>query len=276
MGKVRISQTLIKEFEKANACPKRIKALYIEKTHLQEDTIAKLSGSYFESYTIGSMGNGSQILKLPRKKNGDPTVDNQRIDIQIQNFPLVMKKYGIEMPKPKSRQIEVVDEIDGWPVKIIIDFISSIDNPDYGKHDIVFFDLKLTKDRDNEFGDFCWGTPENIDHIQAWMYIYVFKKKFKDKLPEDFVPKWFYLIFDYKPQFGDKLVPVEYDAYYEERFLERFTFCTEKIEEAEKENWPARPDMELCKKCPLYKDKTCYEGQTADDIIGDVKLDDIW
>lgn len=276
MIKPNISQTLIKQFEDAFHCPKRINALYVAKTHQQEDSLSKLKGSYFETHVLGSMGNGSEVKDLPRKRNGEPTIDQARIDLQIEAFPKVLEEYGIKMPKEKARQLSVTKEYNGYTIKGIFDFVTEINSDEYGTYPIAVFDLKLTKDRDNEFGDFCWGVPENMDHIQAHMYTWLFLDYYKAHLPEGYVPGFYYLLFDYKPAFGHKLVKVEYDAYYEGQLLERIDHCISKVEEAIKEEWPASPSPEMCKNCPLYKDKSCTDALTANEIIGDCSIDDVW
>lgn len=276
MQKIPINQTLIKELEKPNTCPKKIYVMCVAKTHERGATESMLKGSYFETKVLGAEHFGEKaVFDLPRKKNGQCTIDHARIDLQAQQFPEVIKKYGIRMPKKNARQIMITLEKNNVLLYGTIDFVSPMEHPEYGSHPVAVIDLKLTKDRESTFGDFCWGLPENMDHLQGLMYPYLFKENFKDHLPKGYTPPFYYLVFDYKPEFGNKLIPVEYDAYYEEKLWERIFAANDKLLEMQAAEWPAEPDYEQCKNCPLSKSGECTLSPSVDDTVID-NIDDIF
>lgn len=271
MQSIPISQTLIKEFETYGYCPRKIYVRFIAKTHEQAPSESMVKGQYFETMVLGSGREGVRVTDLPHKKNGQPTIDHSRIDLQVQRFPEVLEKYGIRMPKANGRQLYIEVDINGITCSGNLDFVSPVIYTDpitqeKKNYPVAVIDLKLTKDRDNEFGPFCWGTPENMDKLQGIMYPLLFKKKFAAQLPEDYNTPFFYLVFDYKPQFGDKLIPVEYNAEEEERLIERITMTYEKLQESQRADWPAVPDYEQCKKCPLRITGECKEAPLIESI----------
>jgi hypothetical protein len=268
MHNISINQTLIKEVENATACPRKIYVMHIAATHPREVTLSMLKGSYFETQVLGEdcFEEEKRIKDLPRKRNGEPTIDQARIDLQVREFPEALKKYGLRKPKPNGRQIKMSVQLGGITCHGTYDFVTAMESKDYGSHPVVIVDLKLTKDRDSTFGNFCWGTPENIDQLQGQMYPMLFKEFYKAQLPKDYVPPFFYLIFDYKPQFGHKLIPVTYDAYYEDQVMERIRFTHEKLQSFVDSDFPEEPEYEACKTCPLAKLGQCKSAPLITDV----------
>src|SRR3990167_5193631 len=95
--KTTISQTLIKALEEEKHCPMKIKAVYIDKTHKTLPTLSMMRGIYFEIKVLGTTAHEEKIEVLPPKKNGETTIDTERINLQIRNFPQALKKLGITM-----------------------------------------------------------------------------------------------------------------------------------------------------------------------------------
>lgn len=261
-----ISQTLIKEFETYGYCPRKIYVRYIAKTHEQEPSDSMIKGQYFETMALGSGRGGIKVTDLPRKKNGHVTIDHARIDFQAKRFAEVLDKWGIRMPKANGKQLEIITEVNGILLSGNLDFVSRVNNI-YGDFPVAVIDLKLTKDRKNTYGQFCWGEPEKMDKLQASMYPLLFKKKWGHKLPRDYEIMFFYLVFDYKPDFGDNLIPVFYNAAEEEKLMERIRYTNEKMHEAIRTDWPAIPDYEQCKKCPLRISGECKQAPYIEDTI---------
>lgn len=259
LNEIPITQTLIKQFEKPNNCFRKVYECSVLRIH-DTESIAMLNGCYFETLCLGAGSGGKQVLDLPRKKNGEKKIDQERIEFQAAQFEYYLRKWGIKKPSDKGKQIEIKTVYKGFLVKIVIDFVSSIDNEELGKYPVAIFDTKLTKNMHNEFGGFSWGAPENMDHLQGMFYPVVFATYYKDHLPKDYVVPFYNLVFDYKTTPEAKVVPVLFDAMYEDRLLERITFCNEKLEYAIKEDWPTVPDYDNCKNCPLLKNGSCKDA----------------
>lgn len=259
MEKIRISQSLIKKFEELNYCPKKIYATSIARTHLLPTSDAMLRGSYFETMVIGGGARNSIVTDLPRLKNGNKSTDHIRIDEQIERFDEVLAKYGISKPKPENCQVNIQVSARGFDLDLTIDFAAKMNNPEYGNFPVAIIDTKLTKDRESTFGPFGWGAPENIDPLQGQMYTFGFREYYSalKRLPNEYTPPFFFLVFDYKPNYGDSLIKIDYDQTFEEELFERIERTDNKIKESIQLEWESRPDYDQCKKCPVGLSGDC-------------------
>ena len=223
-----------------------------------------LSGQYAETGWIGSGVRGEKVTDLPRKKNGTKTIDHERIDEQIMIFDEVCKKYGIIIQKEndngRKKNVQIPDlveikNIGGYDFPIFMSMTYDIISPiSYGEVDLpaAIIDLKLTKNRDSTFPPYCWGSPEHMDHIQAFVY------SFYSHLP------FFYLIFDYKANDrGHKILPVNTNMNHprkqkaaEARLRMDQMMTTIKgvladITHYQELGWHTEPSYLNCKNCPI-------------------------
>lgn len=253
------SQSLIKQFEKEGYCPMKIKAMYIDKTHTNEPSLSMQKGNFFEYLCIGATARGGDcVTDLPRKRKNQKTVDQERIEYQASLFPQILAEYGIEFPKEKNRQVTISHVLNnGIKIEGTLDFCAEVNNEEWGHLPVAIIDIKLTSNIHSTFGDFCWGTPEEMDLMQAFMYPYIFKEKFKNKLPEHYVPPFFYLVFDYKPDAEHKLIPVEYDFAKEEELLNRIHYAYAQAQRCDETDWAPEPDMIQCNSCPVADAGDC-------------------
>lgn len=220
------------------------------------------NGLYFEA---GALNNGidknGQVPQLERLKNGKKSTENLRIDEQIFNFrESVSKQLNLVIRKDniwRQFNAEVDDAVlkDRFKFQIFVemetDLISPIKYKEFD-HDVAIIDVKLTGDRNGCFGEFCWGEPERMDHIQAFLYSFTLDLPF------------FYIVMDYPASGrGWKLVPVNTDVNHpdprvadEARKRKREMFQTIRATAAEIESnhlhgWKTNPMPENCKGCPV-------------------------
>lgn len=272
---INLSQSIIKRFEEEDYCPAKIRLCDIERIYEREETLAMRQGSYFETKLLGAGAKGKVVTDLPRKKltkaqieNGETVgakrVAHERIDAQVQNAKKLMRQLGIKFPSKNYVQVFLsvpVEEFEEDEVymNLTIDFISNIDHELYGKHPFVIYDVKLTGNVDNTYGPYCWGAPENMDHLQAEAYTLFFMRHFKDHplILDGFVPPFIYLVFDHSADMKHKVVPFNYDAFSESNVLERIRITKDKwIREAALE-WEYRPNWKHCEKCPVAAAGDC-------------------
>ena len=122
-----------------------------------------------------------------------------------------------------------IGELDMFPVTLLTDeglFLTTID-------------LKLTADVHSKFGDFCWGSPEYMDHSQAISYQYMVRNLDLELNPHIEVLEkarpglinhakngniaFFYWVFGYSklpPENQEKIIRVTYDPIKEKEFIE--------------------------------------------------------
>lgn len=214
-------------------------------------------GLYFESKCIGYSSDHSATLDLPRHKStGKKLADHIRIDYAVDRFKYVCQKlqlnpeniqmYNSLLMKDVSSRMGIDVIIEGT-----LDFQSGIVNESY-EYPLATIDLKLTKDRDSCFGEFCWAEPERMDMTQPMMYRILFGEPFV------------YLVFDYRkdnPWYKD--IPIITDIHAKdevqrviavrrmEELLERIRWTVGTTLEWEALGWPYEPSPNVCRYCPI-------------------------
>jgi len=291
-----ISQSLIKKFLKHGdeipICPKNIYDTELDPKFERVPTDPMLKGSYFETLALGSGRGGEKTLDLPRKKltvkqeamnrvpieqgkepiMGGKTIGQIRIEEQAERFKILraqrqimLTEYNVQVPVYKKWEedpsVFLRGELDIFPTPIL------------GKegYSMAMIDLKLTGDTDNTFGDFCWGDPFRMDHLQAQMYHYLVRdidlninKACREivtpaviRMINDNNILFLYWVFSYgSGDLRDKFVRYDWDKTKEAELKQSIRRTISIIEENESEGWPAVPEYERCSKCPI---KDCTE-----------------
>lgn len=251
-----ISQSMIKAFNQDDYCPMKLKVVYVKKTHSLIPSDSMLRGVFFETLCLGSGVHGKVLTDLKRLKNGKKSVAQERIELQAKEFPIILNSHGMSIDD-KDVYLEI-DYEPGIKLNGTIDFISSIWDDVDGPIEKSIIDLKLTASIYSQFGPYCWHFPHNMDHTQAFMYTYLWNKKYGEELP------FYYLVFDYKPKPEYKIVKklVGRLELYELRESIRKTI--EKINFHESKGYFTNPMYHNCRNCPL-KD-TCPDVTKAKKI----------
>jgi len=285
----KISQSLIKKFlrhgEEKPICPKNIYYTEIEPIEERVPTRPMLDGSYFETLTLGGGRGGHKTLDLPRKKlttkqerdnrvlvekgeeplQGAKMISQIRIEEQAERFnilraqrQIMLTEYNTQVPIVKEWQegVFIRGELDIFPTPVL------------GREGLqmAIIDLKLTGDIDNEFGDYSWGSPDRMDHIQPQMYHYLVRdidfslnkglevivtSSVRNMISDNNV-LFLYWVFSYgSGDLRDKFVRYDWDSNKEAELHESIRKTVALLQEYEAEVWPAKPEYERCEKCPL-------------------------
>ena len=255
-----INSSLIKKFLKKGTeidyCAAKVYALYIAKTHKSLPTESMLKGLFFETGCIGATQNGEGVYDLPRnKKTGAKSIDQIRLEQQIQVFKSMYKEHDIRIEKDNI-QLKLgkpFGYVNGVNVIIVgtLDIVSPIKfnrtKDEIVSHKLAVIDLKSTKNRHSTFGEYCWGDPQRMDHIQAVIYHWITSYPFV------------YLVFDYNnaETMGYDFIPVNVTADMLMEFKEsvRKVVGIMGIEEAY--DWKRTNNLNhLCKDCPIIECKS--------------------
>lgn len=295
-----ISRFLYKGEERELFCPSKTYHIDMIKSHHYR-TASMLNGSYFETLCIGSGAGGRITEDLPRKRlvkarelenikrkqsglpeiKGDKTMDQIRIEQQAQRFKVLSAKYQITVldentqvritiPWHKNPEIYLSMEFDIFPTAIITNEGLKL----------AIIDLKLTADINTSFGEYCWGAPEYMDLIQAYMYHYGARQvinhvdnnpRMVELLTKPAVAliqhnqlEFYYWVFNYKKEtLEDKLVKVVWDVTKEQELHEAIRKVASLIEYYEQLGWPAKPNYKLCKECTVF---SCQSKQTVQSV----------
>lgn len=239
-----LTQSLIKELLNEQSCALKTKMKYIDNSLKDYPTEAMTKGVFFEYLCLGNANkSGEIIMDLPRKKNGEKTVDQQRIESQVQVFGDFCKQHEVII---HERGIDIcVDhpEIEGVELKGTLDMIGEINLDDSINNTMFIGDLKLTGDIHNTEGDFGWGNPEKMDLLQAIFYSYIFKLETGETA--DFL----YAVFDYKPTPEYKVLKVKMTALRIAEMKESIRKASSLIDMYEESEWPMKKAFKNCNTC---------------------------
>lgn len=284
---ITLSQTLIKKIvdkhhEKIAFCPLQIYEINIHKRHNDFKTWPMMLGLYGETLCIGS-GARETVLDLPPDgRSGKKRISQIMVEQQATLFPYIAMEYQIAVHVGINTQVELYYPYDDLhTIRGVTDIFPS---PIYwnGSHELAIIDVKFTKSIHTTYGDYSWGTPEYIDHLQGDLYMFlarnINKEYHKSVNPEksdiydtifnDFVLrnkeniKFIYWIMGYITT--DK--PREQVLFIERAFrdahggnlrqmdmLQRIKLAIKYLREAEDMSWKAIPNPVACKKCPLAR-----------------------
>jgi len=229
------------DFEMIPRCPFFIYTCYIAKTHDTVQTEAMRKGNYFEYLCLGKNAKGKTIIDLPRKINGNKTIDQERIEQQSIRFLQLCQSYGIDVNNiPKQVYYKIPYDDDKCEIYLTgtTDFETPVLLPKQRNPTDCIVDLKLTQSLSKSFGDYNWNETGYMDLVQADMYTYLTKKQF------------LYWIFDYAPQPSDTIIIHQYSDYIESWLLERINKVIAELIFDMNNGWKAEGSYEVCKNCP--------------------------
>lgn len=240
---VRIRQSTIKAFKREKHCPRKINESMILRKVENLPTDSMLKGKIFEQLCFGLITPEDPII--PKLRNGKLSVDYERIIQQAEffrnkfsnDYKINIHEKNIRLEYQYADDIILEGEIDA--IGEILD-ISLNDKPIMG-----ILDIKLTKNIYNQYGDFCWAYPFNMDHSQPFMYTKLWKENFGPEIP------FFYLVFDYKPTPEFKVIRKQLTGLESLEFQEDIRKTHERIIHYNQHGWPEIPSFEECKGCPL-------------------------
>jgi hypothetical protein len=238
-----------------------------------------LKGLYFETAILGSTAGGDMVTDLPRhKKTGDKLTDHVRIDELIAMWDFYAEQHNVIVVKEgegKNTQkrfrikLDMPEIAKRWPqldlyLKMDVDLISSIIDDEGISCDMAVIDLKLTQSHDNTFGEYAWGEPERIDHLQAYFYSFFLDLPFYYVVAQYKDPK--YKIFPVNTNRNSTVEMISHEAAMRHaETIRRITDCVDSVMERETKGekilignkpvsvqwlyqWPSR---DKCKTCPF-------------------------
>lgn len=195
--KFELSQSSLKSFEDPSVCLEDFRRIFISKQDPPKSSIYMDFGRYFEYLCIGS-GSGHQedIKDLPRKKNGEKKVSQERIELQANLF----KNFHNECSHDFKwfEIIETQKKIKFNRENGIIDIVAK----DFFTDEIFLIDLKLTSDLKSNFNK-KFTYDKNINITQAIHYVDLWENLFKVR------PIFSYFVFDYSPNMNFRRIDVD-------------------------------------------------------------------
>lgn len=285
--KLIVGQSLIKKIinqghEETSWCP-----LYLYKAEIKRSINRHVSldmkyGIFGETLCIGS-GAYESVYDLPRDKR---TKEERKKTAQIQIekhaklFPKIAMEKGITVYIDVNTQVPLFYQ---WDEDTI--FKGTMDifpTPIMWNNniEIAIIDVKFTKDVKTTWGNFCWGAPQFIDHLQAdayhWLVRVVDKDFQKEMNPDhdydlilsDFVLhnrnniKFIYWVMGHVNTENIREQILFLERRYQDKYggdlrqmeaQERIKDGIKLLRKAEEHGWPARPSSDACKRCALAR-----------------------
>jgi hypothetical protein len=229
-----LSQSKIKAWE-TTECKKKVIA-EMKGEVVYDPTEQMLRGSFFETKCLGSGVKGQMTDDLPRLASGKKSIEQIRIEDQVQQFK--------NMFDPEST------EFMGW---LIVDKQLHITNSTReGTIDFVckrdgitsIWDLKLTSDMMSPGG--WWAAPQRMDHIQLTTYKDLYREKYGDDC------ETYYALFDYSPKKNIKILKINISEETLVNSLQRFDVVNESlVEYLLFDEYPATPSYYECARCKV-------------------------
>ena len=265
ISEINISSSLITKFysngEKKDICPLKMFVTLIDKQYPLVQTEPMLYGQYLESLLIGCTATGDALIDLPRdKRTGAKSVYQKRIEQHYSLWEMRKQMYGIivntkgDLKNVQMRTFKKWESKSYPEININIYATADLISPfkDNGiNYDMAIIDIKGTGDVNNNYGNYCWGTPERIDPFQLVLYSRIFD-----------IPNALFMVFDWSKNTGFKIVPKNVNPNHADPIKANEAKLRIKTMEQtidsfiadlvfyDKSGWKAEPSHEHCNKCP--------------------------
>lgn len=278
----KVSQSLVKKFffkgEPRPHCAKQIKECDIDKTVERPPTIDILKGIYFETMVIGGSAHDKGLEDLPRLKTGEKSASHKRIDEQVEAFTRLCFERQVSIYKGINTQVPIRVNLNSeFYLEGIMDVFPTT-FLDKNKLRLAVVDIKMTGSLDTTFGEHCWGAVQHKDDIQDKAYNYLVRNFNIEDNPhlESLISEhvldlchtgnvsFYYWVFEHSPKKGTPLRQMVVEGVYNQQkqseLFESLRKTISYIEMYDKMGWPAQPDYDICKTCPLKE--TCPDVET--------------
>lgn len=285
-----LSQSLIKRLidknqEDVPCCPFQIFKNYLAKEKIPAfASLPMRYGNYGEQIILGRMAKDEEI-SLPQKQKGGKPIDQIRIETQaMELFPIHQAYHGINIIKNVNVQVPIYKRYGDFIIRGVIDIFPTTIFYD-NTIQLAVCDLKFTGDVNNTHGDYCWGKPEWMDHIQADLYSWILSdidvnlckqmdKEFDVRVGYDniFTPPvlrmlrdknfiFLYLVLGYqKNDLKNQFIIVERKFWKhpdwqmkEKELVERIRKSIARLGYLNSTKWKPEPEFDRCKNCSVSK-----------------------
>ena len=292
-----IKQVIDKYDQEVKACPYQLFRYYIigDVSTLASENMIR--GSFFETLILGGGLRGKELWDLPRKiKDGSKMADQRKIEKQALYFKQIATAHGLEIKKNWNTQVKIYKQLSSniflvGDLDIFPAIFEWTDGPFAG-----IIDTKLTMNIFSTFGDYSWGSPEYIDHIQPDVYLnliqdidYDLNDQFNPNnhlrhiLPDqlqrifnDGKGRFMYWVFGWSVKEDPELLKAQFkdvervlDSTKQAELKQRLNRTVSVIKHWKEQKWPVNPDIDLCKDCALSRFKpggTCMEAINSNKV----------
>lgn len=257
MDQILISQSFIKALEEGK-CQLRAHAIYIEGMRT-EPTGAMELGNYFETLVYGGTETGERTEPERNLRTNELKAPYERVKTHAARWNSeYKKKYNIQVVEPRVHLYADVEGHPGFRLRARLDLTVSLDDPinfQASPHiPLAILDTKITGSLKSTFGDYAWGAPAKMDHLQADFYSFLHLLTTGQRIP------FYYLVMETGPEVGHMLMLKAVSDQDLRNVKTRIRVAIATIQHNFRlygNEWPTTPNAENCRKCPLAS--TCSQ-----------------
>ena len=239
-----LSQSLIKKLDQDNLCPRYYYLYHLSGQYKEPSSEAMVKGQRFEWLAVGSKNREGYVPEIPKLKNGAKSTDEVRIEAQAEVFQQVLPHYNMRLLTPEGQECpSVALELPHGEDILLTGILDAII---IWNGQPAIMDLKLTASLVSRWGPNGkpgWGDYFNMDHIQAYLYMYLVEKIFKRKM------RFVYALFEYGPEPKFKFIEIKDTSMRRAEMLRRVDDAREKVAAMAEQNYPPQGHYLQCAKC---------------------------
>ena len=239
-----LSQSIAKSLDNDYLCPRYYYLYNLTGMYQEPASEAMMKGQRFEWLAVNSPNREGQIPELPKLKNGNKSTDELRIEEQALVFKEVLPHYNMKivLPEGADNPSAAVNWEHGEDVLLtgIFDAVILWDGVP------AIMDLKLTGSLISRWGPNGkpgWGDYFNMDHIQAYLYMYLAEKIFKRKM------RFVYALFEYGPDPKFKFLEIKDSGIHRAEMMQRLDGARDKLLAMKEAGYPRQGHYRQCAKC---------------------------
>lgn len=235
-----LTQTLVKDLENPDTCPRRWYGQWVTKEFSVEPTEVQNYGRYFEYLCIGATADET-VPVLPTTSRGEKTAVAKRIEQQADVFRSLWDPSSPHYVGHKIVRVQelLVGNINGVPVQGRPDIIAEDENG--GPY---IWDLKCTEDCFADTHPAHWGNEfKKLDLLQLAVYQELYTQVYGVK------PGVGLMIFDYGTKLNARIIKVNLTPQRVVDMQERFEAAAEVVQAYNQRGWSRIPSRYECKRC---------------------------
>ena len=242
-SKLVLSQSLIKKLDDDYLCPRYYYLYHLSGAYREPSSEAMVKGQRFEYLAVNSRNREGEIPEIPKLKNGQKSTDELRIEAQAEVFKEVLPHYGMSIVLPEGQDnpsASISYRLDDVNLTGILDAVILWNGVP------AIMDLKLTASLVSRWGPNGkpgWGDYFNMDHIQAYLYMFLVEKIFKRKM------RFVYALFEYGPDPKFKFLEIKDSPLRRQEMLRRVEDAKEKLRAFAAQQYPRQGHYLQCVKC---------------------------
>lgn len=239
-----LSQSLMKKLDQDYLCPRYYYLYHQSGQYKEPSSEAMVKGQRFEWLAVGSKNREGDIPEIPKLKNGSKGTDELRIEGQAEVFKQVLPHYNMQLLLPEGQDNPSVALNYEFGEDVLLTGIFDALISWNGAPAIM--DLKLTASLVSRWGPNGkpgWGDYFNMDHLQAYLYIYLAEKIFKRKM------RFVYALFEYGPDPKFKFIEIKDSSMRRAEMLHRIADARDKLLAFAEQDYPRQGHYLQCVKC---------------------------